>query len=62
MLDWCPLIHYSAHTYKQGKSDLNLTEYCQNAEQGMFGYFQSNNLMDRFNEFRELSAGYSYEY
>ena len=62
VLDWCPLIHYSAHTYKQGKSDLNLTEYCQNAEQGMFGYFQSNNLMDRFNEFRELSAGYIYEY
>ena len=61
VLDWCPLIHYSAHTYKQGKSDLNLTEYCQNAEGGMFGYFQSNNLMDRFNEFRELSAGYSYE-
>ena len=61
VLDWCPLIHYSAHTYKQGKSDLNLTEYCQNAERGMFGYFHSNNLMDRFNKFRELSADYSYE-
>ena len=43
------------------KADLTLTEYCQNAEKGMFGYFHSNNLMDRFNKFRELSAGYSYE-
>ena len=61
VVDWCPAIHYSAHTYKQGKSDLNLTEYCQKAEGAMFNYFQSNNLMDKFHKYREYAAGYKYE-
>ena len=43
------------------KSDLDLQTYCQNAEQGMFGYMQSQNLMEKFMNFRELSAGYTYE-
>ena len=58
VVDWCPLIHYSAHTYKEGKSDLNLTEYCQRAEGGMFKYFMDKGLMDKFNKYRELSANY----
>ena len=61
VVDWCPLIHYSAHTYKEGKSDLNLTEYCQRAEGGMFKYFMDKGLMDKFNKYRELSAEYKYE-
>ena len=61
VVDRCPLIHHSAHTYKSGVSDLDLQTYCQNAEQGMFGYMQSQGLMDKFMKFRELSAGYSYE-
>ena len=61
VVDRCPLIHHSAHTYKSGVSDLDLQTYCQNAEQGMFGYMQSNGLMEKFMEFRELSAGYTYE-
>tara|TARA_Y100001937_G_C7098258_1_gene321208 strand:+ start:652 stop:1389 length:738 start_codon:yes stop_codon:yes gene_type:complete len=61
VVDRCPLIHHSAHTYKSGKSDLDLQTYCQNAEQGMFGYMQSQNLMEKFMNFRELSAGYTYE-
>ena len=61
VVDRCPLIHHSAHTYKSGKSDLDLQTYCQNAEQGMFGYMQSQGLMEKFMNFRELSAGYTYE-
>ena len=61
VVDRCPLIHHSAHTYKSGKSDLDLQTYCQNAEQGMFGYMQSQGLMETFLKFRELSAGYTYE-
>ena len=61
VVDRCPLIHHSAHTYKSGVSDLDLQTYCQNAEQGMFGYMQSNGLMEKFLEFRELSANYVYE-
>ena len=61
VVDRCPLIHHSAHTYKSGVSDLDLQTYCQNAEQGMFGYMQSQGLMEKFTEFRELSAGYTYE-
>jgi hypothetical protein len=59
--DRCPLIHHSAKTYKDNKSDLSLQEYCQRAEGGMFNYFQSQGLMDKFNEFRTLSANYKYE-
>ena len=61
VVDRCPLIHHSAHTYKSGVSDLDLQTYCQNAEQGMFGYMQSQGLMEKFIEFRELSARYTYE-
>tara|TARA_R110002020_G_scaffold267101_3_gene482217 strand:- start:4994 stop:5725 length:732 start_codon:yes stop_codon:yes gene_type:complete len=60
VVDKCPLIHHSAQTYKEGKSDLDLTTYCRNAEGGMFNYFQNKNLMDKFNEFRHLSANYKY--
>lgn len=61
VVDKCPLIHHSAQTYKEGKSDLDLTTYCRNAEGGMFNYMQKQGLMDKFNKFRELSANYSYE-
>lgn len=61
VVDRCPLIHHSAKTYKDNKSDLSLHEYCQRAEGGMFNHFQSQGLMDKFNEFRTLSANYKYE-
>ena len=61
VVDWCPVIHHSAHTYKEGKSDIDLTEYCQRAEGAMFNYFQSNNLMDKFNKYREYGANYYYK-
>lgn len=61
VVDKCPLIHHSAKTYKDNKSDLDLTTYCRNAEGGMFGYMQKSGLMDKFNEFRQLSQNYIYE-
>ena len=61
VVDKCPLIHYSARTYKEGKSDLDLTTYCRKAEGGMFNYFQKENLIDKFHEFRHLSSNYVYE-
>jgi hypothetical protein len=61
VVDRCPLIHYSAKTYKEGKSDIDLTTYCRNAESGMFGYFQKSGLYNMFMEYRKLSAEYSYE-
>jgi len=60
VVDKCPLIHHSAATYKQGKSDLDLTTYCKNAEMGMFNYFNNNGLIDKFHEFRNLSSNYSF--
>lgn len=61
VVDRCPLIHHSAKTYKEGKSDIDLTTYCRNAESGMFGYMKESNNLEKFNRFRELSATYSYE-
>jgi GT2 family glycosyltransferase len=59
VVDWCPVIHYSAHTYKQEKSDLTLNEYCMNAERNMFEFFEKQNLIHTFNLYRELSANYN---
>ena len=61
VVDKCPLIHYSAKTYKEGKSDLDLNTYCRNAEGGMFNYFNKSGLMEKFNKFRHLSINYNYE-
>tara|TARA_Y100001963_G_C6787507_1_gene453663 strand:+ start:545 stop:1282 length:738 start_codon:yes stop_codon:yes gene_type:complete len=61
VVDKCPLIHHSAKTYKEGKSNLDLTTYCRNAEMGMFNYFKNNGLFKKFEEFRHLSANYIYE-
>ena len=61
VVDKCPLIHHSAQTYKAGVSDLDLTTYCRNAETNMFEYFEKQNLIGIFNEYRQLSANYNYE-
>ncbi len=58
VVDRCPLIHHSAATYKSGKSDLDLNTYCRNAENGMFNFMKESNLMDKFNQFRNLSSNY----
>ena len=61
VVDKCPLIHHSAQTYKEGKSDLDLNTYCQNAERGMFTYFGNTGLIEKFQQFRQLSADYQFD-
>ena len=60
VVDWLPLIHFSAFTYRSGKAELTVSEYAQNAERAMFSYFM-NNKLDKFNKFRTLSANYKYK-
>jgi len=59
VVDRCPLIHYSAQTYKAGASDIDLATYCMNAERNMFQYFEKENLLTTFNLYRELSSTYN---
>jgi hypothetical protein len=61
VLDWLPIIHFSAFTYRSEKSDLKVSEYSQKAESNMFKYFQDNNLIPKVAEFRNASANYKYE-
>jgi len=61
VVDWAPVIHHSAQTYKEGKSNIDLETYCRNAEAGMFKFFNENNLLDKVGKYREASANYSYE-
>jgi len=61
VVDKYPLIHHSAQTYKAGASDIDLTTYCRNAEMNMFKYFEIQNLIHIFNEYRNQSVTYTYE-
>jgi hypothetical protein len=61
VLDWLPIIHFSAFTYRSEKSDLKVNEYSQKAESNMFNYFAQNSLIDKVSLFRDLSANYKYE-
>ena len=61
VLDWLPIIHFSAFTYRSEKSDLKVSEYSQKAEGNMFNYFVQNKLIEKVSEFRDLSANYKYE-
>jgi hypothetical protein len=61
VLDWLPIIHFSAFTYRSEKSDLKVSEYSQKAEVNMFKYFQDNNLIPKVAEFRNASENYKYE-
>jgi len=60
VLDWLPIIHFSAFTYRSEKSDLKVSEYAQKAELNMFKYFQANNLISKVAEFRNASENYKY--
>ena len=61
VIDWLPIIHFSAFTYRSEKSDLKVSEYAQKAESNMFKYFHDNKLIDIVTEFRSLSENYKYE-
>jgi hypothetical protein len=61
VVDWLPIIHFSAFTYRSEKSDLKVSEYSQLAESNMFRYFSENHLLPKVSEFRHLSENYNYE-
>lgn len=60
VVDWLPIIHFSAFTYRSEKSNLNVSEYSQKAEKYMFEYFINNQLMSKVLEFRNHSENYIY--
>jgi hypothetical protein len=59
VLDWLPIIHFSAFTYRSEKSDIKVSEYAQRAESNMYQYFINNNLISKVSEFRTLSEKYA---
>jgi len=61
VVDWLPIIHFSAFTYRSEKSNLKVSEYAQKAESGMFRYFYESGRMLKFNEFRTHSKNYNYD-
>jgi hypothetical protein len=58
VVDWLPIIHFSAFTYRSEKSDIKPSEYSQKAEKGMYDYFTQNNMINKFHEFRQHSVNY----
>jgi hypothetical protein len=61
VVDWLPIIHFSAFTYKSEKSNLNVSEYSQKAEKNMFDYFINNNYLNDVIRLREEAKQYKYE-
>lgn len=56
VVDHVPCVHLGSMTMK---SLNNVNEYCQLAEQGMYEFFQKNNLMQQFNEMRTWAEKYT---
>lgn len=61
VIDWLPIIHFSAFTYRSEKSNLTTSEYSQNAEREMLKYFQQSGRWEKYLEFREASSKYNYD-
>lgn len=58
--DLLSIIHFSAQTTKDGKSDISLQEYCNRAERGVFVFFDKINELNRLARMREFGVNYSY--
>lgn len=56
--DYTPTIHLGSMTLKALG---NTNEYCRLAEQGMYEFFQKNNLMKEFTDMRYWGENYKYE-
>lgn len=61
VVDWLPIIHFSAFTYRSDKSNLKVSEYAQKAENGMFNYFAASERINKFTQFRNHSENYKYD-
>ena len=60
VLDVLTVIHLSAQTYKDAKSDINHSEYSNRATQGMYEFFSKTNLLHKMQEFRSWGMNYKY--
>lgn len=61
VVDWLPIIHFSALTYRDEKSDITVSEYASNAESNMARCFEDLGVREKVVKFRQLSENYSYE-
>lgn len=61
VLDVLTVIHLSAQTYKDSKSDINHSEYSNRATQGMHEFFVGANLINKMHEFRSWGMNYKYQ-
>lgn len=61
VLDVLTVIHLSAQTYKDAKSDINHSEYSNRATQGMYEFFTHTNLINKMHEFRSWGMNYKHQ-
>lgn len=59
VLDWCPVIHMSSLTFRDGKGGVSNSEYSMRAERDMWTYFQSINKVDKLKQFRDWGRNYA---
>ncbi len=60
VLDTVQAIHLSSQTFKDGKSDLTISEYGQKAMNGMQSYFDRIGHSHDLHHFRNLARNYSF--
>jgi GT2 family glycosyltransferase len=60
VLDNVSVLHHNSLTVKLGVANLNMADYCKNAEIGQYNFFSKNNLMKEFHEVRNAGAHYSF--
>ena len=60
VLDNVSVLHHNSLTVKSGVANLNMADYCKNAEIGQYNFFHKNNLMKEFHEVRNEGAHYSF--
>lgn len=60
VLDTISTIHMSSQTFRDGKSDITLSEYNQRASSGMENYFSRIGRSGGLNYFRELARNYTF--
>lgn len=58
VVDWCPVIHMSSYTFREGKGGVSNSEYSMKAERDMWNYFQSIGKVDKLQEFRDWGRNY----
>lgn len=58
--DSLSIIHFSAQTTKDGKSDISTQEYCSRAERGLYSFFHKLHRLDALQKMREFGTQYVY--